>query len=1017
MSTASRHSVQPRLAPSLETLPDELLDDIFVQLGQHDLPTSPLSKRVWPFQRARRWAVISIDDAVRLGRFCASATKGSESLAVVKSLRVDLAYERHYGGDYIRLQKLDVGRNDFLRLLKAMRSLEVLECKGVRHLAELVHSPEVAMSHLPALRSFETDAAITAGWTHALHPVYFHALAYYPNLRHLTYTADRPAGVASEPPFVAHKPIPQALFLPLTSLKLDGPLSASGATSAILSGMPNLTHLSLWDGTDIPSQDPQSDLAPLLRALPNPPLLTNLALSAFDLVHVPALAQAVSSLTSLTHLELGGDLATLPSALLVEFGRLPLLRLTFSHLAPIDFNQLASLLLPPTPHPTLRDLVLDFVPARVRGPSIVRADGNLDICKDGDRGLSLGIWNGPMWQYVHNDGDGEAVRAALCDFLAVMRASSAVRVMGTALQALEDDEAYEREERILSGFAEATAREEKPATLEQLKKLGYFVDNFRRTASLASEMTGLVPGHRLFLLFAVQGPLEDFRNAEIESICSLLNIDFSWPTPPDSSRPYVLIGLRDEEAARQLGTRLVSVKHIWEFWAQAEAYEELHAKVKSAELREIWEPYTLDRDCTWKFTVAGHNRTIALKEQVELINTFSYMPFPGDIDLRKPKLEIGVFEEYEFDRLKKLPPTYFADVKGKAPAGAANPPLVGTETAPVAAEDEEGKLLPMRAVWMGRKICETQRHLIDIYDVKKRAYIGTTTMEAEASLLMANQAQAAPGKFVYDPFAGTGSMLLTAAHFGAFAFGSDIDGRQMRGKKTSIRNSAEQYGVKGRIVDCCSFDMTQHPWRTGEFFDAIVTDPPYGVRAGAKRLGRQEGEKEILPMVVKGRESEGVHTEFHDYVPPSVGWPMEEVISTLVTFSLYLLKPGGRLVFFLPTDNAEYSDVDIPSIPGLKLISNSSQSFGKWARRLITMEKEEGDVWRKAVEGLDRGIRRKGQKSALEIEREEQGGEAREEKKPGHADFRERYYEGFTAVKEGVKKLLLGEGEDKEGAQ
>lgn len=138
-------------------------------------------------------------------------------------------------------------------------------------------------------------------------------------------------------------------------------------------------------------------------------------------------------------------------------------------------------------------------------------------------------------------------------------------------------------------------------------------------------------------------------------------------------------------------------------------------------------------------------------------------------------------------------------------------------------------------------------------------------MEAEASLLMANQAQAAPGKWIYDPFgtlsrhslpsiaitiwlklsflsraAGTGSMLLTAAGFGAMTFGSDIDGRQMRGKsesappfpqfsffrfslfyllsdnlcaqsencsETNIKDSAAQYGVTDRIVDCASFDM------------------------------------------------------------------------------------------------------------------------------------------------------------------------------------------------------------------
>ncbi len=42
---------------------------------------------------------------------------------------------------------------------------------------------------------------------------------------------------------------------------------------------------------------------------------------------------------------------------------------------------------------------------------------------------------------------------------------------------------------------------------------------------------------------------------------------------------------------------------------------------------------------------------------------------------------------------------------------------------------------------------------------------------------------------------------------------------------------------------------------------------------------------------------------FPDYVPPSVPWEMTEVINNLITYSLYLLKPGGRLVFFLPTDN------------------------------------------------------------------------------------------------------------------
>jgi tRNA (guanine10-N2)-methyltransferase len=204
------------------------------------------------------------------------------------------------------------------------------------------------------------------------------------------------------------------------------------------------------------------------------------------------------------------------------------------------------------------------------------------------------------------------------------------------------------------------------------------------------------------------------------------------------------------------------------------------------------------------------------------------------------------------------------------------------------------------------------RPLIKTFDVKKRRYFGNTSMEAEISLLMANQTlvravfvlhgisphrvlihhhfnlitpshlpcraapvrQASPGKLIYDPFVGTGSMAYvrirpptashplpsnlinriiwhqqTTAHFGALVFGSDIDGRQMRGKgrqttpaliqasantpvtffsdaQPGIMCAATQYGVAPRILDLCTFDITRNPWRCGGLFDAIITDPP-----------------------------------------------------------------------------------------------------------------------------------------------------------------------------------------------
>lgn len=48
-------------------------------------------------------------------------------------------------------------------------------------------------------------------------------------------------------------------------------------------------------------------------------------------------------------------------------------------------------------------------------------------------------------------------------------------------------------------------------------------------------------------------------------------------------------------------------------------------------------------------------------------------------------------------------------------------------------------------------------------------------MDTELSLLMANMANARSGRLVWDPFVGTGSVVIAAAHFGAHIIGSDID--------------------------------------------------------------------------------------------------------------------------------------------------------------------------------------------------------------------------------------------------
>lgn len=129
--------------------------------------------------------------------------------------------------------------------------------------------------------------------------------------------------------------------------------------------------------------------------------------------------------------------------------------------------------------------------------------------------------------------------------------------------------------------------------------------------------------------------------------------------------------------------------------------------------------------------------------------------------------------------------------------------------------------------------------------------------------------------------------------------GSDIDGRQVRGKgAASISTNVSQYGLDNRVLDTVIFDVCHHPWRSSTRFDAIVTDPPYGVRAGAKKLGRKGGARPLNAI----RTFDGVPAHLGpNYFPPKINYEMPDVLADLLDFAAVHLHMHGRLVFWLPT--------------------------------------------------------------------------------------------------------------------
>lgn len=308
---------------------------------------------------------------------------------------------------------------------------------------------------------------------------------------------------------------------------------------------------------------------------------------------------------------------------------------------------------------------------------------------------------------------------------------------------------------------------------------------------------------------------------------------------------------------------------------------------------EYYRPYQM---LPFRFDVDDYMRKISMEEQVALINKFAFMPLEGPVSMSRPGVVFSLHCDAVADHF------YF-----------------------------------------GRLIGVGRRDLIDTFNLKKRGYLGTTSMDAELSLVMSNFAHITNGSLVYDPFVGTGSLLCTAAFFGAYALGSDIDGRQLRGShERSIASNMQQYRVEGRFVGGLVFDVRHHPWRRGFQVDAIITDPPYGVRAGAKKIGTSAPYPLSCSALLSPQEKA-------DRYPKTIPYEMDELAEDLHRLAVTLLREGGRLVYWFPVevplgeDDGRLNESTLrsllPVVKGLVLICVVPQRCRMFDRWLVVFEK------------------------------------------------------------------------------
>ncbi|KAI6809861.1 RNA methylase family UPF0020 protein [Hortaea werneckii] len=380
---------------------------------------------------------------------------------------------------------------------------------------------------------------------------------------------------------------------------------------------------------------------------------------------------------------------------------------------------------------------------------------------------------------------------------------------------------------------------------------------------------------------------ETFRRPEIESLADLAGYSLEWLSYSDHS-PFAIIRFKQAEipdaAVQSVIQRSILCDQIYELWGSigGSNYDLLRQDITSRS-QHLWPQY---RTSSFRFTVDSYHGKLSLAEQRDLIESFDFMSFEGPVRMKNPDQHFTIFEDYELD--------------AKHPYH----------------------------LYFGRLIGEGGRKAINLYNLKKRSYIATTSMDAELSLITANLTQAGPGKLAYDPFMGTGSFPLACAHFGAVVFGSDLDGRSIRGKGArSVRNNFHQYHTAHRYLGGFIADLTNSPLRTSTFpsppqpaptditdqtqnqkhpllqppLDAILCDPPYGVREGLKVLGSTRAH---LHEVVHLADGTPAHLQAN-YLPPKRPYSLGRMLEDILEFAAERLGEGrGRLGLWMPVAGA-----------------------------------------------------------------------------------------------------------------
>ena len=367
--------------------------------------------------------------------------------------------------------------------------------------------------------------------------------------------------------------------------------------------------------------------------------------------------------------------------------------------------------------------------------------------------------------------------------------------------------------------------------------------------------------------------------------------------------PCVYLDLNDDQKKtirEKIDRRCIYVNQIIDVISEGENYDEM---LKGVDI-EYWRDYFRNPDLKFKYRCNFMNAKPTMvfrRERIEKVT--NYVQQMGDVDLSKDGQGVHVFWLFELHDSVRI----YKQNEDPARFSLLQKVVFGNEIISMEGVDEP--------------------QFYSKYALKDRIYLGPTSTDEALAFFMVNQAQIRQGDLFYDPFVGTGSILISASHFKAVCYGSDIDARVIQGKGVGKLNErcrfykenkelVENYPLKSILnylqyglpqpeilrMDACLNAFRKIPG--GHIFDAIVCDPPYGLRATTRKTkGESSSKKEGQDQQAEEpREDEPkeVPTEVKNQGAVLELTEMSYLVKKLLDLSYNLLRPGGRLVYLFP---------------------------------------------------------------------------------------------------------------------